>query len=74
MSSLQVEISNSGVVHILKRYAGNEDFLLYDNYDKTGNVAQMHIIEDMGDAAKMRIDKAKIIIVDGSKKKTIKLM
>ncbi len=49
---LQIEVSGSGTVHILRYYAGNKEFLVHENYDNTGNVVQMHIIDDMGDASK----------------------
>jgi len=71
---LQIEVSNSGAVHVIRHYTGNKDLVVYENYDKTDNITQMHIIKDMGDTATMHIDKTKVIIVDGTKKNTIKLM
>ncbi len=70
---LQVGVSCRGIVHILRYYTGNKNFLVYENYRKIGDVKHIYIIENMGDAARMRIDKTKVIIVDGSKMNSIKI-
>jgi hypothetical protein len=70
---LQVGASNRGIVHILRYYTGNENFLVYENYDKIGDVKRMYIVEDMEDTAKMFIDEDKVVITDNGREKTIRL-
>jgi hypothetical protein len=71
---LQTEVSDNGTVHILRHYAGDKEFLVYENYDKAGNVAQMHIIEDMKGPAQMRINRTRVIIMGQNMEKTIHLI
>ncbi|HPS56158.1 MAG TPA: hypothetical protein PLP05_11215, partial [Sedimentisphaerales bacterium] len=43
---LQMEVSDSGDIHILRYYTGNEDLLVSESYDNTDNATKMQIVED----------------------------
>jgi hypothetical protein len=70
---LQVGVSCRGIVHILRYYTSNNKILAYENYGRIGDVKHICLVEDMGDTAKMSIDKDEVVITDNGREKTIKL-
>ena len=68
---IQVKTTNDGNAHILRYYAQPTQFVAYEVHDMNGDMAQIHIIDDMDSEAKISIDGNRVDISGKNKIKTI---